>query len=177
MKRLRQCDLSRNRNKFTVQGRIYQRYGNSIVIRVPITNNRLIIGTHWPGVLFTIFVILGGTMMNIRILNKTNSFDDNSKGLVRLFIGVMCILTIVFLLMTAGSDPGIVFSNPFDAHTNEEEAELNLQETPYCDVCSVYQVQRLKIHHCEDCNYCIEGMDHHCPWMVCIVKSNVLTFD
>ena len=36
----------------------------------------------------------------------------------------------------------------------------------FCTVCSVIQDSRRKIRHCADCGYCIEGHDHHCPWMV-----------
>ena len=31
--------------------------------------------------------------------------------------------------------------------------------------------------HCEDCNLCIEGMDHHCPWTTkCVGKRNKVWF-
>ncbi len=101
--------------------------------------------------------------MNARILKKTHSIAEDQKIVYEVFIGVCYILTNVFLFLTATSDPGIVYSSPF---TDDEQASFNLDQIPYCDICSVYQVQRMHIHHCEDCNYCIEGMDHHCPWMV-----------
>ena len=31
--------------------------------------------------------------------------------------------------------------------------------------------------HCPDCNVCVEGYDHHCPWMgICIGKRNYKKF-
>ena len=31
--------------------------------------------------------------------------------------------------------------------------------------------------HCEDCNACIDELDHHCPWMgKCIGKGNIAYF-
>jgi hypothetical protein len=34
-----------------------------------------------------------------------------------------------------------------------------------------------KTNHCDDCNVCIEGYDHHCPWTSkCIGKGNIKSF-
>lgn len=31
--------------------------------------------------------------------------------------------------------------------------------------------------HCAECNYCIEDLDHHCPWSgKCIGRKNTLMF-
>jgi len=45
----------------------------------------------------------------------------------------------------------------------------------YCGVCEVYQPP--KAMHCPDCNFCVDGYDHHCPWMgICIGKNNFKSF-
>lgn len=47
----------------------------------------------------------------------------------------------------------------------------------YCDICNVYQVTSKRILHCQECNVCILGLDHHCPWMgKCIGKRNMTVF-
>ena len=34
-----------------------------------------------------------------------------------------------------------------------------------------------KTQHCPDCNICVEGNDHHCPWTgKCIGKKNQRSF-
>lgn len=34
-----------------------------------------------------------------------------------------------------------------------------------------------KTEHCGDCDVCIEGFDHHCPWVSkCIGKENLCAF-
>ena len=50
------------------------------------------------------------------------------------------------------------------------------QEDFYCEICSVIQQRGRNIHHCRDCGYCIEGMDHHCPWMVSEDKLYISIF-
>lgn len=48
---------------------------------------------------------------------------------------------------------------------------------PWCDICDVQQGTRKRISHCYDCNVCIEGIDHHCPWMgKCVGRGNMNVF-
>ena len=54
---------------------------------------------------------------------------------------------------------------------------FNINNTPYCEICRIKQPIQKTIHHCDDCNYCVEGLDHHCPWMgQCIGKKNIKFF-
>jgi hypothetical protein len=49
----------------------------------------------------------------------------------------------------------------------------NVFNLKVCSTC----VQADSTVHCEDCDVCIEGFDHHCPWTgKCIGKRNVLYF-
>lgn len=43
------------------------------------------------------------------------------------------------------------------------------------DICEIYQAPGTS--HCDDCNCCIEELDHHCPWMgKCIGRRNMVWF-
>jgi hypothetical protein len=143
-----------------------QRYGNSYIVSLPRRKLRLIIGPHWLGIIVTVFCICFGTWLNLRSLNKHVDFSENTIYMFKVFMTTFFILTHVLLVLTATTDPGIVFSN-CDSHYGEQD-EFNLEGASYCEICQVQQPETMKIHHCTECNYCIEGMDHHCPWMVSI---------
>mmetsp|Transcript_101021 Transcript_101021/g.204936 ORF Transcript_101021/g.204936 Transcript_101021/m.204936 type:complete len:178 (+) Transcript_101021:83-616(+) len=45
----------------------------------------------------------------------------------------------------------------------------------HCDKCNIMQPRGCS--HCEFCQVCVEGFDHHCPWMgKCIGKDNLCAF-
>jgi hypothetical protein len=67
-------------------------------------------------------------------------------------------------------NPGITSSTHF---IKNEEAFESLKQ--YCKTCKI--VRTKDIYHCNDCNICIEGYDHHCPWTgKCIGKGNINEF-
>ena len=46
----------------------------------------------------------------------------------------------------------------------------------YCGVCEMW-VNKKGTVHCDECDICIEGYDHHCPWTSkCIGKRNMWSF-
>jgi hypothetical protein len=152
----------------------FQRYGNSYLITFPRRKSPLILGPHWPGIILTLFVIWGGTWLNLRMLSK-HGFSQFTTCCFKLFISFFFVSTHVLLMLTATADPGIVFKSG-DVRSAEEGS---LCEGEYCQVCEVYQPDALRIHHCSDCNYCIEGMDHHCPWMVrtaSVIRASIFVY-
>ena len=36
----------------------------------------------------------------------------------------------------------------------------------YCDRCKVNLPMDRSVGHCDICDACIDGLDHHCPWVV-----------
>eukprot|EP01038_Epipyxis_sp_PR26KG_P014075 gene14075-18887_t len=171
--RINSSTLRRNTNSPIIK------YGNSYLINCACGINKKlrtscnwIVGPHWIGVVVTLCVIMGGTIMNMRLLAKNRFYSEYMQLLVQLFIALFFVLTNLGLILTAGTDPGIVFADPIIM--DEIEALNPCDNAPYCDICSIHQPKEMNIYHCQDCNYCIESMDHHCPWMgQCIGKKNM----
>ena len=47
----------------------------------------------------------------------------------------------------------------------------------YCSICKMWVSKEKKTQHCYDCDICVEGHDHHCPWTgKCIGAKNLISF-
>ena len=47
----------------------------------------------------------------------------------------------------------------------------------YCKICDIEKKPGANTYHCDYCNICIEGYDHHCPWTSkCIGRFNKIPF-
>ena len=123
----------------------------------------MIVGPHWGGLMYTATLISGST---VAFINNTAS--HMGAGHVALALS-LCAASLCFLFLTGCSDPGIV--RPGSALAEDAESARGR----FCDVCQIHQP--LGTYHCEDCNACIEELDHHCPWMgKCVGKRNMRWF-
>jgi hypothetical protein len=92
----------------------------------------------------------------------------------------MAFLTFTLLIFTSVTDPGIMVSNQLSAQDDFDDnfnininSDVEVNDNQYCDICDIFQNRALSIRHCEDCNVCIRGHDHHCPWVgKCIGEYN-----
>lgn len=125
----------------------------------------LVLGPHFPGVIVASTVILMATLF-FHILVQNLLFH-----VVYMIIAVnLSALSLLFLIMTALKDPGIVMSSLMELN------ECIHEDMPYCDVCNIYQ--NANTAHCDMCDVCIDGLDHHCPWIgKCVGKNNKFMFN
>lgn len=72
--------------------------------------------------------------------------------------GVLFGATLAALVLTAILNPGLG-----EVDNETETVVTPLMESPYCPTCRAYQSTAAV--HCLICNVCIEGRDHHCPWV------------
>ena len=84
----------------------------------------------------------------------------------------------ISLLMVSCSDPGVVRPDGRgkDGYAGVPSGSVSAgRGWRYCDICSVYQPPGAV--HCPECNVCVRGYDHHCPWMgTCIGEGNWTSF-
>lgn len=107
---------------------------------------------------------------------------------IPLVTGYLGFVTLVMLFRTTFTDPGVI------PRTNSMEGEHMLEReggsaprvrdvligtTPhslkYCQTCQIYRPPRAV--HCSVCDNCVDGFDHHCPWVGnCVGKRNYRFF-
>eukprot|EP00826_Nyctotherus_ovalis_P026031 TRINITY_DN2028_c0_g1_i3.p1 TRINITY_DN2028_c0_g1~~TRINITY_DN2028_c0_g1_i3.p1 ORF type:complete len:151 (-),score=4.71 TRINITY_DN2028_c0_g1_i3:63-515(-) len=64
-----------------------------------------------------------------------------------------------------------------DTLSKEEYEAIKDNVAKYCKKCRVKYRSGKSIIHCVSCDVCIEGHDHHCPWVgKCIGKKNKVPF-
>lgn len=130
------------------------------------------VGPHFPGVLVVIAMIVVGTSINLSILDSKN-FSISINIAFKIFICFMATLSLIFLMLTATVDPGIILSDQttvgYDKETGDSGIEIgatNSQQNQnnntktnadtYCDICDLYLESHLEARHCDDCNVCIQ---------------------
>ena len=161
-------------------------------------NQRIVLGPHWPGVLVTLSLIWGGTVLNLQVVDTKYEAGDGTHGWLRMLVYSLCTLTLVLFLKTATTEPGIVTSTlpssrDFSAvlginnDDDDDEAALDaerpthtakdLSSLVFCDICEIYSEEKDYVRHCYDCQVCLERHDHHCPWVgMCVAKRNMPYF-
>jgi hypothetical protein len=183
---LRESPLIDN-NEFVAQP---TRVGSSILIcgrrksRFPF---QCLVGPDWPIVLVVYALIVGIDGLVLWIVSPL--------GWVPVLIGtVTCIILLYFYSSVACSDPGIIYKNDFTSlkestspcgmdiescadtshkphvhsislprHANQL---LAIPDTMDCGQCDLKRP--VTARHCVHCETCIDELDHHCPWYVCM---------
>ena len=94
------------------------------------------VGPHWPGIFVVVALVLGGTKVNLDlVMMKSNVLSLRGQLIFKIVIFTLMVSTLVFLLLTAIVDPGIVQST--QVSVDEERQDRNytpLDDCHYCDI-------------------------------------------
>ena len=160
-----------NSSRYLIYGYKYSRVGNTYVL---LKKDTIVatVGPHWPGAVFTSFLIVFAAYLNIYIICINLTIH---RVYLITFVCILCLVTEISLYGCALSDPGIVLPNTKDPLCAEERMALFDSSNYICDVCEV--VQPIGTAHCTYCDVCIEKLDHHCPWIgKCVGRRNMRWF-
>lgn len=79
---------------------------------------------------------------------------------------ILLVITLLFLMMTTMSDPGVIRQGVDFLKLVEE-----FDATQMCPECQI--LRTIRSRHCGVCHKCVERFDHHCPWINnCIGVNN-----
>ena len=142
---------------------IFIKMGNLITFGFDKKNNyipKYSIGPHWYLTLILLIIIL--SLVITTYFSIFRRLSSNKKMIFYLFV----ISIYYFVLCAALVHPKVIMNKK---RTKEEYG--------YCSICKCYYHPYNKVGHCEDCNVCVEKLDHHCMWMgKCIAKNNTFYF-
>ncbi|EPS66795.1 hypothetical protein M569_07980, partial [Genlisea aurea] len=163
---------------------------------------RLVFGPDVKSLLLTFSLILAPVFLFWAFV--AGSLIASYSGLWGVLIVVISVVLtlniVILLLLTSGTDPGIIPRHSLPAEFDDFDississdwcgsqssaAILPVSKTitingiavkiKYCHTCRLYRPPRCS--HCSVCNNCVERFDHHCPWVgQCIGKRNYRCF-
>ena len=126
---------------------------------------KIIIGPHWP--LYVIVTALF-TAFTIFIYSTFGNYINFFLKMIGIFIYLIFLISYTY---TATINPGFP-KHDIDSITGEPRKKFY-----YCNVCKIWANLEKKTMHCPECNICVEGNDHHCPWTgKCIGRRNHCSF-
>jgi len=144
----------------------YKKLGNTYAFLGDIYGDpKIIIGPHWPLYLFVTSFFSTGVFL---IYAHFGSFINIYLRIIGIFIYLVFLVSYTY---TAIINPGYP-KNDIDSITGEPRKKFY-----FCNICKLWANIEKKTTHCPDCNICIEGNDHHCPWTgKCIGSKNFKSF-
>jgi palmitoyltransferase ZDHHC9/14/18 len=104
-------------------------------------------------------------------------FYKNNFDFYIWLLGVCLYVThMISYVLSVFKNPGIPSNNYYEDYFLNQDSNKSYD---FCTLCkSLINMDSSYItYHCNYCNVCIEGYDHHCPWTTkCIGKGNLISF-
>ena len=145
---------------------IFKRLGNTFAFFGDIYGDpKIIIGPHWPLYVLVVSFITYG------IPYIYNRFDQLFNIYLKIIGITIYLIFLISYTYTVLINPGFP-KHDIDSITGEPRKKFY-----YCNICKLWANKEKSTMHCNDCNICVEGIDHHCPWTgKCIGYKNFKSF-
>ena len=124
-----------------------------------------IIGPQWYMFIFLTLLVNTVVIFFLYLFWSVNGLLYKTIGIIFLS-GFQVFYTLTFIL-----NPGYPINNT--------GRNFGMPRNKYrkCNECCFWVGINDKVNHCYDCDICVEGYDHHCPWTSkCIGRKNLFTF-
>ena len=201
--------LSNNEMKFPLNNNNNNNSFHLIKNKIPIHSKLITHYTKWKGQNYfpfkghilegpcsfrpTLMTACAMTIPTILFLVFNSKYlTDKLTIFVPILIGIIYLITFVYLIIASFCDPGIIRRfNLVNDNKNKDYINNNpmnikriearifqlgyIHNYKYCPTCGIMRPNRST--HCSDCNNCVERLDHHCPWIGnCAGKRNYIYF-
>ena len=131
----------------------------------------IVIGPHWP---FTICVMLFIDAIIFFYFHFLKNLLQNTiykLGIVISFIQIFSYV-IIFILNPGIPQKELWIENYFKNRNSNSMNDIS-ESYRICNICKIVRRNSDNTHHCDECNICIKGVDHHCSWISkCISVKN-----
>ncbi|CAK62742.1 unnamed protein product (macronuclear) [Paramecium tetraurelia] len=143
-------------------------YGKNYMFRFYNGQPQITIGPHWPLSVCTFILIIVGAYFISAIIHIKSGIWYSSGSVISSLILEICFLR-VFL-----KNPGINFTSTY-VHKLRVSILTNSNFQNSCQPCKLEK--EYGTYHCYQCDICVKGYDHHCPWVgKCIGVGNIKEF-
>ena len=151
------------------------RKGNMIMMCYNSNGEPLIaIGPHWPFTLCMMFFINAITFFYFHFLKNFLHKTIKNIGLGISFIQIFSYI-LIFLLNPGIPSKDLWIENYFKNKNSSSVDDFGSYRI--CGVCKIIMKNIDNTVHCEECNICIKGADHHCSWISkCVSQKNKKLF-
>lgn len=138
---------------------------------------RITIGPNWHFTICLALLVLGSLLVSLQGLQKLYELDASWYYILGGVVVILSGLSFFFLCLL--SDPGI----PDEVYRIKARPYARIDVLPStnaeghhaCYQCNVYQ--HANRSHCDLCDVCIDGLDHHCVfYSKCIGAGNIWYF-
>ena len=129
----------------------------------------IVIGPHWPFTICMMLLIDSVIFFYFHFLKNLLHSSIKNIGLIISFIQISSYF-LIFILNPGIPQKELWIENYFKIRNTNDDIDNSYR---ICNICKIVRRNSDNTHHCDECNICIKGVEHHCSWISkCISNKN-----